>query len=186
MYQKFLTSMTHDLLTAKRHPFNFDTNALTWYLIICQKRNKESKLVPALAQYGSVLRINWRLLTILKTSSKYVWSIIFWYEKVHIFSKYIQYTIHWGKMENFEKFSSNKISSKKMPSFIFFEFKLITVLLLVCNSYMNWSTRFVSLKQYLGFSVFDSLSFLLNFIFLFKKLHGLFGFKTSSFLSKLK
>ena len=178
--------MTHDLLTAKRHPFNFDTNALTWYLIICQKRNKESKLVPALAQYGSVLRINWKLLTILKTSSKYVWSIIFWYEKVHIFWKYIQYTIHWGKMENFEKFSSNKISSKKMPSFIFFEFKLITVLLLVCNSYMNWSTRFVSLKQCLGFSVFDSLSFLLNFIFLFKKLHGLFGFKTSSFLSKLK
>ena len=181
MYQKFLTSMTHDLLTVKRHPFNFDTNALTWYLIICKKRNKESKLVPALAQYGSVLRIKWRLSAILKTSSKYVWSIIFRYEKVHIFWKYIQYTIYWGKIKNFEKFSSNKINSKKMPSFIFFEFKLITVLLLVCNSYMNWSTRFVSLKQCLGFSVFDSLSFLWNFIFLFKKLHGSLALKRHHF-----
>ena len=33
-----------------------------------------------------------------------------------------------------------------MPSFFFRELKLITVLLLICDSYMSWSTRFVSLK----------------------------------------
>ena len=40
-------------------------------------------------------------------------------------------------------------------------------------------TRFDSLKLCVGFSIFDSVSFLLKFIFLFKKIHGLFDFKTS-------
>ena len=30
-----------------------------------------------------------------------------------------------------------------------------------------------------GISIFDSVSFLLNFVFLFNKIHGLFDFKTS-------
>ena len=34
-------------------------------------------------------------------------------------------------------------------------------------------------KTVSGFSIFDSVSFLLNFIFLFNKKHGLFDFKTS-------
>ena len=33
-----------------------------------------------------------------------------------------------------------------MPSFFFREIKLITVLLLLCDSYMSWSTRLVSIK----------------------------------------
>ena len=37
-----------------------------------------------------------------------------------------------------------------------------------------------------GFSIFDSVSFLLKFIFLFNKMHGTFYFKTSYFLSTLK
>ena len=35
----------------------------------------------------------------------------------------------------------------------------------------NW---FVSLKGCVGFSIFDSVSFLLKFLFLFSKKHGLF------------
>ena len=38
----------------------------------------------------------------------------------------------------------------------------------------------------LVFSIFDSVSFLLKFIFLFNKVHGLFDFETSQFFSKLK
>ena len=34
-------------------------------------------------------------------------------------------------------------------------------------------------KTACGFSVFDSVAFLLKFIFLFNKMHGLFDFKTS-------
>ena len=44
------------------------------------------------------------------------------------------------------------------------------------------SICFISLKLCVGFSIFNSVSFLLNFIFLFKKKHGLFDFKTSQFL----
>ena len=38
---------------------------------------------------------------------------------------------------------------------------------------MSFRRRFVSLKLCVGFSIFDSASFLLNFIFLFNKMHGL-------------
>ena len=34
-------------------------------------------------------------------------------------------------------------------------------------------------KPCVGFSIFDSVSFLLKFIFLFNKMHGLFDFKAS-------
>ena len=66
-----------------------------------------------------------------------------------------------------------------MHSVSFRELQLIIVLLLICDSYMSWSTRFISLKLCVGFSIFDSVSFLLKFIFLFNKMHGLFDFKTS-------
>ena len=52
--------------------------------------------------------------------------------------------------------------------------------------YMSWGTRFVSLKLCVGFSIFDSASFLLKLIFLFNKMHRLFDFTTTKFLSKLK
>ena len=38
---------------------------------------------------------------------------------------------------------------------------------------MSWSTRFISLKVFVTFSIFDSVTFLLKFIFLFDKMHGL-------------
>ena len=75
------------------------------------------------------------------------------------------------------------------------ELQLITVLLLICDSYLNWSTRLISLKMCVEFSIFDSASFLLKFMFLFNKKHWLFSFliitfkiktveKTSSFTSR--
>ena len=68
---------------------------------------------------------------------------------------------------------------QKMPAFFFRELLLITFLLLIYDSYMSLSTRFVSLKVCVGFSLFDFVSFLLKFIFLFNKMHELFDFKTS-------
>ena len=61
----------------------------------------------------SNLRIYWRLSTILETSSKSVWSNIFWYVKACIFWKYIQYTIYWDKTQNLKKFHSDKINGTK-------------------------------------------------------------------------
>ena len=54
-----------------------------------------------------------------------------------------------------------------MPFFFFRELQLMTVLLLISDTYMSWSANFVSLKLYVGFSNFDSISILLQFIFLF-------------------
>ena len=51
---------------------------------------------------------------------------------------------------------------QKMPSFFFRELQLSTVLLLICDSYMSWSTRLVSIKLCVKFSIFDSVSFLLT------------------------
>ena len=109
-----------------------------------------------------------------------VWSNVLWYIKVCVFWKCIQYTIHWAKTQILKKFLFEKNKRyKKMPSFFFRELQLITVLPLISDPYMSWSTRFVSLKLCVGFSVFDSVSFWLKFIFLFNKMHGLFDFKTS-------
>ena len=64
-------------------------------------------------------------------------------------------------------------------SFFFRELQLITVLLLICDSSISGSTRFVSRKLCAGLSIFDSvISFLLRIIFLFYKMHELFDFKT--------
>ena len=72
-----------------------------------------------------------------------------------------------------------------MSSFFFPELQLITVLLLIRDSYMSLNTKLFSLKQSVGTSIFDFVSFLLKFIFLLNKMHGLFDIKTL-FLSKLK
>ena len=98
-----------------------------------------------------------------KNKQKSVWSNVFWYVKVCIFWKCVQYTIHWDKAQMLKKFPSDKINGTKMPSFFFRELQLITVLLLICNFYMSWSTKVVSVKLCGKFSVFDSISFLLKF-----------------------
>ena len=60
-----------------------------------------------------------------------------------------------------------------MSSFYFYELQLITVLLLICDSYMSWSTRFVSLKLFVGFSIFDFVPFWMYGLFDFKATHSL-------------
>ena len=62
-----------------------------------------------------------------------------------------------------------------MSSFFFLELQLITVLLSICDSCMSWSARFFSAKVCWGFFIFDSVLFLLKFIFLFNKRYGVFG-----------
>ena len=62
-------------------------------------------------------RIHWRLSTILKRSNKSVWSNVFWYVKVFIFWKCIQYTIHWDKTQILKKFPSDKINGTKNALF---------------------------------------------------------------------
>ena len=52
-----------------------------------------------------------------------------------------------------------------MHYFFFRELQLVTILLLICDSYLSWSPRFVSLKSCVGFSILDSFSFLLKFSF---------------------
>ena len=64
-----------------------------------------------------VLRINWRLSTILKTSNKSVRSNVFWYVEVCIFWKCIRYTIHWDKIQILKKFTSDKINGTKNDLF---------------------------------------------------------------------
>ena len=66
-----------------------------------------------------------------------------------------------------------------MPSFYFRELQLITVLLLIRDSYLTWSMRGVSLEVCVELSISDLFSFLLMFVFLFNKKYGYFNFKTS-------
>ena len=127
------------------------------------------------------LRIHWRISAIIKTSKKVykvilidMWKYVFWYIKVCIFWEFIQCTIHWDKTQMSKKFPSDKSSStKNVLIFLLKAPKLITVLLLICDSYVSWSTSFVYLKLCVVFSIFESVSFLLKFIFLFNKMYGL-------------
>ena len=53
------------------------------------------------------------------------------------------------------------------------------LLFLICDSYVSWNKRFVSQKGCRGFSILDSVSFLLKFIFLLNKMHEPFEFNAS-------
>ena len=134
--------------------------------MILSKPSKDLDLGPSLHNNGKnksgmfMLRIHWMLSTILETSSESAWSDVFWYVKVWILWKLIQYAVHWDKTQILKKFSSETINGTKKPSFFFRGRQLITVVLLICDSYISWSTRF-------------------KFIFLFSKMHELFDFKTS-------
>ena len=65
---------------------------------------------------------------------KSVWSNAFWYVKVCIFWKCIQYTIHWDKTQMLEKFPLEKINCVKNALFFCRELQLITALLLIFDS----------------------------------------------------
>ena len=70
---------------------------------------------------------------------------------------------------------------QKMPSFFFRELQLITVLPLICDSYVR--LRFVSLNvnECLRFPIFDSVSFLLKFMLLLTKSMDSFTLKPHNF-----
>ena len=127
------------------------------------------------------LGIRWRLSVVLETSSKSVWSNVFWHVKVCRFRKCIQYTIHWDKSTNFKKNPFRQNKRYKDSLFFLLWVPIHHNFILICNSYMSWSTRFVLLKLCMGFSVFNSISFSISilFIYIFISISILFDCKTS-------
>ena len=118
------------------------------------------------------LRIHWRLSTILTTSNRSAWSMFLICKSMYILKVYwIHYRLRSNTNVNTKFFSGKTI--QKMSSYFFRELQLVTVFLLIRGSYMSWNTRFVSLNLCLGFSIFDSVLFLIKFIFLFNKMQTL-------------
>ena len=110
-----------------------------------------------------------------------MYELMFFDVQKYVYSESVFNTLYIEtKLKNTKKipFGQNK-QYTKWPLFFFRELQLITVLLLICDSYMSWSTRFVSVKLFVGFSIFDSVLFLLKSMVLFNKMHGLFDFKKS-------
>ena len=109
------------------------------------------------------------------------------YKSMHILKVYsIHYTLR--ENPNLKKtFLRIKKTVQKMLSFFFHELQLITVLLLICDSYMRSSTRFVSPKLCVRFSIFNSVSFLLKIYFcLTKCMHSLTLNRHNSFQNSFK
>ena len=105
--------------------------------------------------------------------------------KVYLFRKFIQYNIHWNKTQMLKKFLQTKKEKRyKKALFFFCKLQLITVLVLLLIR--NSDTRFISLKLCVRISIFDSVSFLLMFVFLLRKKDWLFDFKTyNSFQNRI-
>ena len=91
------------------------------------------------------------------------------------------YSIHYilRYNTNVKKFPSDNINGTK--NILFFLSRTTTHHSFTFNLRFLYelSRRFVSLKLCAEFTIFDSVSFLLKFMFLFNKMHGLFDFKTS-------
>ena len=85
-------------------------------------------------------RIHWRLSKILKTS-KIVYQVMFWYVKVGMSWKCIQFTIHWDKTRMLKAFSSDKINNTKYRLLFSFASPTHHNFTLICSSYMIWSTQ---------------------------------------------
>ena len=116
---------------------------------------KEKEASGKIDSLAKSLQIHWRLSTILETSNKSVWSNVFWYVKVCIFWKCIQYTIHWDKTQMFKKFSSFFLS--RAPTHHSFTFNLrflyelkhkVRLSKTVCGIF-HFRFRFVFIKVYI-------------------------------------
>ena len=126
------------------------------------------------------LRIHRKLSTILKQAKKGMKLSFLICQSIYILKVY---AIHWeNKLRKntqvLKKTLSDKIDVTKNALFFLSRAPTHNSFTLIRNSYTSWSTWFISLKMYLEFFIFDSVSFLLNFIFLFNKKHRLFNFKT--------
>ena len=126
------------------------------------------------------LRIHWRLSSILKTSNKSVWNNIFWYVKVCIFWKCIQYTINWDKTQMLKKFPLDKINGTKNTLFFLLQAQTHHSFTYNLRIFYKLKRRFHLSKTVWNFP-FSILFFffVLKLIFLFSKIDGLFDFKTS-------
>ena len=71
----------------------------------------------------------------------------------YVFFKRVFNTLNIEITQMLKKFPSDKINGTEMSSFLFRELQLTTVLLLVCDSYLSWSTRFVPLKLFVEFLI---------------------------------
>ena len=108
----------------------------------------------------SSLRIHWRLLTILKINNKSAWSDVFWYVKIFIPWKFIQYTKHWDKTHMSKNFPLNKINVTKNEFF----FLLQPYHRFAFNS---WFLHELKHKVYLSRSVLRFLHFQLRLFLCF-------------------
>ena len=75
-----------------------------------------------------------------------------------------------------KKLPSDKINGTENAFFFLSRALIHHSFTLICDSYMSWSTSFAPLKLCVGFSIFDSVLFLLKVIFLFSKMHKFFDF----------
>ena len=121
-------------------------------------------------------RIHWRLSTILRTS-KNVWSSVFWYVKVCIFWRCTQYTIHWNKTQMFKKNPPDKISGTKNVLFFLPRAPISYSCTFKLRFLHELKHKICLSKTMYRFFHFDSVSFLLRFIFSFNKIHGLLDLK---------
>ena len=97
-----------------------------------------------------------------KNKQKSVWSNVFRYVKVCIIWKCVQYTIHWDKIQMLKKISFGQNKRYKKCTRFSFPSSNSSQLLLIYDSYMSWSTKFVSLKLCVRFLI----PFRFYFIFL--------------------
>ena len=118
---------------------------------------------------NELLRKHWRLSMIFKKSNKNVWSNVFWYVKVCIFWKGIQYTIHWHNTQMLKKIPLDKINGTKIPSFFFCELSTSFTFNLRFLHELEICPWFVPLKLCVGVFIFDSILFLLKLIFCLTK-----------------
>ena len=125
--------------------------------------------------HHTAVRIHWRLSMISETSNKMYEVNVFWNVKVCIFWKCIQYTILSDKTQFFRKFPSGKTNNIKntflfpsgVPTQLSFTFNL-------------WFLYELKRKVLLSETACGIIHFWwIKFIFLFNKMYGLFGFKTS-------
>ena len=158
---------------------------ITWQTNIIISPLPKCLLPPKVTGLRLTLRIHWGLLEILEISNKSVQSNVFWYAKVYIFWKCIQYTIHSDKTQ----ISKNSLRTKwavqkcsfflsRAPTHYSFTFNLRFL-----NELKHKARLFTTVC---GISHFWFPFVFIKFIFLFIKVQELFDFKTSQLLSKLK
>ena len=126
------------------------------------------------------------LSTILITNGKSLWSDFFWFVKVYILWKCIQYIIHCDIKIVLKKFPSDKINGTKNA--LFFLLQASTYHSFTFNLRFSYELKHkVRLfKTVRGIFHFRFRFVFVKFIFLFNKIHELFDCKTSLFLLKLK